>query len=199
MREGIRTVIGNKKIKHNSAIVVGNGPSAKINPLNCVRDLFVIRVNFYFMEKERTWGDDVSLHIMSTYRRLLWDGIHVNERNGPYNVNQYAFSKESEINSRLKEFDSSSFKSITNYKWFDHFDLFRSDQRVRDIFVERCLGALPTTGISALAVAALHGFEKIYYIGIDLYNVHGARHAFDYPDFQKNNIALRHLEGGYES
>ncbi|MCZ4093040.1 alpha-2,3-sialyltransferase [Sinorhizobium psoraleae] len=178
---------------HQDCYIVGNGPSSAEVRLSeeQVANSVIFRANWFFLEKEKFYGDRVDGFFWSVDNAGLRDNLKEIQRLDQYKIDAF-FQPFQASDLREKVVTASAAHLMPN---FDHWAVIASNPTLARFMMGR---PLPTQGMQMIAVAAILGFKKIHISGIDLYADMAQRYAWDVPDTVRAHLQEKDIAAGYE-
>lgn len=173
-------------------IIVGNGPSS-VSPYTdrIPPDPVVFRMNWFFLEADKTYGHRVDAFFWSMHTPALQDELTEVAGRRDYEIKTFFAPMRTERTTKDGETLDERLKPM-----FDHWALIAENAT----FARSMMGRpLPTQGMQVLAFALTLGFEDVYLSGFDLYDSTEHRYAYAIPDRIAQKLNSKDLRPGYES
>ena len=170
-------------------LVVAGGPSMDDPKIKLdLENTYIFRCNTFYLENKKTYGERVDAYFCNIYIEEVFQELKEKIINKDYNIKNYFFPFEFNLERKHKDFFELNKKSI------DPWSVISTNSSLSRFLMNR---PLPTTGLQMLSCAAIIGFKNIYLSGLDLYHDNSKRYNYSLPSHWRKEIVLKHSRPGY--
>lgn len=174
-------------------LIIGNGPSAMSPSLTKAEaeTHFRIRMNWFFLENEMTYGDQVDAFFWSVDNRGLRNALEMNDAINRYKIRGLFQPHNSTDDHEIRARESKE----PGLPEFDHWAVIATCPELARTMMSR---PLPTQGMQAIAFAAILGFKTIRLAGVDMYGAPEKRYSWTVSEGAQRFLKEKDLQPGYE-
>lgn len=172
--------------KYKKCIIFGNGPSLLTKTVD-VKDSFVCRTNWFFLEEKPRFGTRVDAYFYSIYnqemlKQLSESCYQIRRHFRPFNI----FTSPTN-NEYLYEGDV--------YNVINHWVILSKYPEIAKQMIKR---PLPTQGVQMILTMAALGFVNIETYGIDFYKNLDKRYCYEQNERSIKALQTKDITPGYE-
>lgn len=174
-------------------LIIGNGPSAMSPSLTTAeaKTHFLIRMNWFFLENEMTYGDQVDAFFWSVDNRGLRNALELNDAINRYKISGVFQPHNSSDDREIRARESKE----PRLPEFDHWAVIATCPELARTMMSR---PLPTQGMQAIAFAAILGFKRIRLAGVDMYGSPEKRYSWTVSEGAQRFLKEKDIKPGYE-